>query len=434
MDRRPMDRHPMDRRPIEQPERCAVYPRGTMSNDEQQDADRAFAILVVQRLRAAGYEALWAGGCVRDLLLGNAPTDYDVATSATPSQVRELFGNRKTIAVGAAFGVIIVLPERGKAQQIEVATFRTDATYSDGRRPDSVTFCTAEKDAHRRDFTINGMFFDPIAGEVLDFVGGEADLKRGLIRAIRFAARFNFALEAKTKAAVTQHAGEIQVVSGERIAMEVAKTLQTKRVRWAVESWAETGLMQYILPELNAQWPAEREASLSLLEAVCHLEGIGIDWRLRLATLLYRNDRQREATFSIINSLRQRLKLANEDSGAIEFVLSSQASLEAAETKPWSHVQPYLIRAHADLAIGLLAARNALGRASDATAAWLKTRRAWPADLLNPPPLIVGTDLIELGLKPGPAFSDLLGRARIMQLDEQLCDRPAAIAWLKSVT
>src|SRR3954463_2365869 len=144
---------------------------------------RAFALEIAKKLRTAGFEALWAGGCVRDELLGLTPKDYDVATSAKPDQIRDLFGRRRTLPIGASFGVITVLGPRD-AGQIEVATFRTDATYTDGRHPDSVTFTTAEHDAQRRDFTINGLFFDPVTEEIVDYVGGRDDLKLGVIRAI----------------------------------------------------------------------------------------------------------------------------------------------------------------------------------------------------------------------------------------------------------
>src|SRR3954469_10452800 len=144
---------------------------------------REFAIDVVRRLREAGHQSLWAGGCVRDQLLGQMPKDYDVPTDAVPDRVREVFGRRRTLAIGASFGVITVLgPER--AGQIDVATFRRDAAYSDGRHPDAVSFSDAENDAQRRDFTINGLFFDPIAEQVIDYVGGQDDLQRHVIRAI----------------------------------------------------------------------------------------------------------------------------------------------------------------------------------------------------------------------------------------------------------
>ena len=181
-----------------------------------QSASRDFAVDVVTRLREGGYEALWAGGCVRDRLLGREPKDYDVATSARPEQVRELVGKRRTLAIGAAFGVIAVLAERGQAP-IEVATFRTDGVYRDGRHPESVAFSDAEHDAQRRDFTINGLFFDPLTEQVVDYVGGQADLSAGIVRAIgdparrftedklrllravRFATTFGFAIEPVTE-------------------------------------------------------------------------------------------------------------------------------------------------------------------------------------------------------------------------------------------
>src|SRR5262245_32614703 len=144
---------------------------------------RSFAVDVVRKLRASGHQALWAGGCVRDQLLGILPKDYDVATDARPEQVREIFGPRRTLAIGAAFGVISVLGPKG-AGQIDVATFRKDAAYSDGRHPDAVTYSTAEHDAQRRDFTINGLFYDPLDERVIDYVGGQVDLEFRIIRAI----------------------------------------------------------------------------------------------------------------------------------------------------------------------------------------------------------------------------------------------------------
>src|SRR3989304_4114232 len=185
---------------------------------------REFALEVVQQLRAAGFEALWAGGCVRDQLLGLTPTDYDVAPGAKPDEIRDVCGRKRTLAIGASFGVITVLGRRHQGQ-IDVASFRTDAEYSDGRRPDSVHFTTAEHDAQRRDFTINGLFFDPVANEVVDYVAGRDDLERKLIRAIgdprlrlsedklrmlravRFAATFAFDIEPATLRAIQEKAG-----------------------------------------------------------------------------------------------------------------------------------------------------------------------------------------------------------------------------------
>ena len=186
-------------------------------------AAREFAAEIVSRLRAEGHETYWAGGCVRDELLGRIPADYDVATAATPEIVRGVFGRRRTLAIGAAFGVITVLGPK-RAGQVEVATFRSDAAYTDGRHPAGVTFCSAREDAQRRDFTINGLFLDPLTGEVHDFVGGREDLAAGIVRAIgvpamrfgedhlqmlravRFTAFFDFVLERETRAAIERMA------------------------------------------------------------------------------------------------------------------------------------------------------------------------------------------------------------------------------------
>src|SRR5207253_2036897 len=205
--------------------------------------ERDFAIAVVRQLREAGFQALWAGGCVRDELLGLMPQDYDVATDARPEQVQQLF--RRTIAVGASFGVVEVLGPWTAAGPVkaQVATFRADGAYSDGRHPDSVRFASAREDALRRDFTINGMFFDPVEGRLLDFVGGQQDLRDGVLRAIgdprarfdedklrmlravRFATRFELRIAPDTESAIRQMAGQITVVSAERIAEELRQLL-----------------------------------------------------------------------------------------------------------------------------------------------------------------------------------------------------------------
>jgi len=193
----------------------------SMADHVSANPAREFALWVVRRLRAAGHEALWAGGCVRDQILRIEPSDYDVATSATPDRVRDCFGRARTLAIGAAFGVITVRGRRGQGQ-IEVATFRSDAAYSDGRHPDHVTFSTARQDAQRRDFTMNGLFYDPVADRVIDYVGGLPDLQAGIVRAIgdpyeriaedklrmlravRFAMRLDFRIDPDTWSAIQQ--------------------------------------------------------------------------------------------------------------------------------------------------------------------------------------------------------------------------------------
>ncbi len=209
--------------------------------------ERAFALDVVRRLREAGHEALWAGGCVRDQLLGLTPKDHDVATSARPEEVRTLF--RRTIAVGMSFGVVDVIGPRHDHGHftVQVATFRSDVSYSDGRHPDAVVFSSAREDALRRDFTINGMFYDPLADQLIDYVDGQDDLRAGLLRAIgdprqrfiedklrmlravRMTTRFDLTLDPATKNAIQAMAPEITVVSAERVAEELRKILVDPR-------------------------------------------------------------------------------------------------------------------------------------------------------------------------------------------------------------
>lgn len=441
---------------------------------------KEFATDIVQQLRAAGHTALWAGGCVRDLLMAIEPLDYDVATSATPDQVRELFGYRRTLAVGAAFGVVIVLGKPSQSLQVEVATFRTDATYSDGRHPDAVVFSTPQEDAQRRDFTINGMFYDPLAEAVIDYVGGQADLQHGSLRAIgcaddrigedklrmlrgvRFAARFGFAIEAATRQAIARHAAEVNCVSGERIWSEVSKTLQTSRAAWAVEEWFDLNLLQHILPELNAVWPQQRLASRRLLDALDgltaspsdesdnHSQQPGgqrrpADWLDRLCGLLWiaaEHLATGDATSlevhlePMVHSLKARLKVPNQVGEAVRFVLPAQRELVGAERRPWSQVQPWLVDACADRAVALFEARLSLmqdagqAAAGSETVDWLHQKLALPREQLDPAPLVLGHDLIAVGLAPSPRFRELLSQARQRQLDQLLPDRPAALAWL----
>ncbi|MBV9123730.1 MAG: CCA tRNA nucleotidyltransferase, partial [Planctomycetes bacterium] len=233
--------------------------------------EREFALAVVQRLQAAGFQALWAGGCVRDELLGLTPKDYDVATSARPEEVRRLF--RRTVEVGISFGVVEVLgpPSSSGFLKVQVATFRSDGAYSDARHPDAVVFSSAREDALRRDFTINGMFFDPRTSQVLDFVGGQEDLRAGvlraigdpaarftedklrLLRAVRFATRFDLTIEPATRAALQTLAGSILApppVSAERIANELRPLLVHPRRARGVNLLYEVGLVKPLVPEL----------------------------------------------------------------------------------------------------------------------------------------------------------------------------------------
>ena len=260
--------------------------------------EREFASEVVQRLQGAGYEALFAGGCVRDELLGRTPADYDIATSATPDDLKPLF--RKCNHFGASFGVVEVLGPRGADGEwlkVQVATFRTDGSYSDGRRPDAVVFSSPKEDAARRDFTINGLFYDPVSDRIIDYVGGRADLEARILRAIgdpakrfaedklrllraaRMAARFELALDPATREAVRAMATQIGVVSAERIAEELRKMLENEHRVRGVELLCDLLLLPEILPEAKASPEAMRAALLALpidasfplvFAALCH--------------------------------------------------------------------------------------------------------------------------------------------------------------------
>src|SRR5436190_14379900 len=223
----------------------------------------AVATELVHRLRAAGHEAYFAGGCVRDRLLGREPLDYDIATSAPPETVQALFP--RTVPVGAQFGVVLVVAD---GMPVEVATFRSDAAYVDGRRPSAVHFGSAREDALRRDFTVNALFLDPLTGEVVDFVAGQADLRAGIIRAIgdagariaedrlrmlravRLAARLGFTIEAATLDAIRAAASTVTDMAAERIGDEVVKILTEGAARRGFELLAETGLLDAVLPEV----------------------------------------------------------------------------------------------------------------------------------------------------------------------------------------
>ena len=412
---------------------------------------RNFARDVVRRLRAAGHEALWAGGCVRDELLGRVPADYDVATSAQPAAVRLLFGQRRTLAVGAAFGVITVVGPR-QAGHVEVTTFRTDAAYTDGRHPAGVTFSTPQEDAQRRDFTINGLFFDPESGRVDDYVGGQADLASGVVRAIgmpalrfgedhlrmlravRFAAAFGFLLEEGTRSAIVRLAPLVRSVSPERIAAELRTMISRPGRQRALELLWETGLMQEVFPEWSRL--GERGQGGNLAAQGAWLEGARIVGALdepglptALALL------SREAGGETVSQIATRLRLSNREfttatwlHAALKALGGATAAVEPAD-RPWSEVQPWLAHPAAPLLADCLRARATHGADSPAIAAWVCAQLTQPRDQLDPPPLLGGADLLRAGIPAGRAVGQLLARIRTLQLDGRLHSREEALGW-----
>ncbi|MCX7419422.1 MAG: CCA tRNA nucleotidyltransferase [Planctomycetia bacterium] len=426
---------------------------------------RDFAIDIVRRLKEAGFTALWAGGCVRDYLLDKTPKDYDVATDATPTQIRKVFKARKTLDVGAAFGVIVVVGSK-RTGDVEVATFRSDGVYSDGRRPDSVTFSSPEEDAQRRDFTINGMFYDPLEQKVFDFVGGERDLSQGYIRAIgdphdrmredklrmlravRFTAHLEFGLARNTKAAVTEMASEIHVVSPERIAAELRRMLTDTHRHVAMELADEVGLLCEILPEVIEKndaddgnddegqvpkpWLGGRQRKME-----DHGRGVSAE---TLAMLRLLQQPSFELAFAVlarfapdVGAICRRLRFSNDELDRVVWLVKQQAALRAADKLSLARLKRLLAHPFRDDLLSFtrvaLLAENAELHPVLFCERYLETT---PRSVLDPLALVTGDDLITLGLKPGPQFKRLLEEARDAQLNGELLDRDTALEWVKA--
>jgi tRNA nucleotidyltransferase/poly(A) polymerase len=388
---------------------------------------RQFAVAVVERLRQAGHETYWAGGCVRDDLLGRTPADYDVATAAHPDAVRQVFGPRRTLAVGAAFGVITVLGPKG-AGQVEVATFRADAAYTDGRHPAGVTFCSAREDAQRRDFTINGLFLDPLTGAVHDFVGGRADLDAGVVRAIGAPAlRFG-----EDHLRMLRAVRFVTGVSPERIAAELRAMASRPGRRRALELLDETGLAREVLPELapgpgadaagRGQWQVAAAIIAALDEP---------DLPRALAILAAGHDAD------VLRQVASRLRLSNHEAKTAAWIHAGVAELghEAGallRDRRWSSLQPWLAHDQAVALVDVLRARAACGCGDGAAAAWLTAQTGRPRAELDPPPLVTGDDLLASGVPPGQAVGAALARLRRLQLDGAIATRAEALAALRN--
>ena len=399
------------------------------------DPNRNAALEVTHALRKAGYQVFWAGGYVRDQKLGQSThADIDIATDAQPDQIRELFGERRTIAVGSAFGVIMVMAGDGKP--IEVATFRKDADYSDGRHPDKVTFTDAQEDAQRRDFTINGMFYDPISKEYIDHVNGQADLdarlvraigdpekrfgedKLRLLRAVRFAASLQFNIEPETWAAIGQHANEITVVSSERILGELEKIFGDPERLVGLRLLRDSGLLAAILPELDSSDP---DAWRVLEQTLENIESAGFPFILTAIWAALADDADLPAAC-------QRLKLSNHDQQLILWLHEQLPRIVELHQVPWPAAQRLLIDPRIPLLVELARAR---GVARGEQLQWLtfcQEKLSLDEQQLNPAPLIDGNDLLQAGITAGPAFRSILEQVRDAQLEGQLADRQQALA------
>jgi poly(A) polymerase len=414
---------------------------------------REDALAVVRALRDGGHIAYFAGGCVRDLLLGIEPKDYDVATDAVPQRVRSLF--RSTQAVGQAFGVILVRLGRSV---VEVATFRSDGAYLDGRRPAEVRFTTAEEDARRRDFTINGLFLDPVADQVIDYVGGKPDLAARLLRAIgepdarfaedhlrllravRFAARFGLSIDPRTRQAILHHAPQLARISPERIGDEVRNILTpaTRATGWRL--LRELGLASLLYRFLPNKPRAEVAASL--LDHLQDLKRISLGLALSATTLdivSWQNstDADKRAALTrprvhgYVRALRQSLRISNEESDDLSGTLEGIAILLGDSPPTIAALKRFLARPTAALTRRLMEVIAAQGT-------WPKRiaeLRGMLADLeqsdFAPPPLLTGDDLTAAGWTPGPLFKRILEAVYDAQLEAQVRTKAEALALAK---
>jgi len=395
---------------------------------------REAAAWVARRLREAGFRALFAGGCVRDALLGHDAADYDVATDASPDDVRRVFP--RAIGVGESFGVMLV---RHGGRSVEVATFRADGSYADGRRPDGVRFTDDREDALRRDFTINGLFEDPETGEVIDHVGGRADLAAGVLRAIgdpdarmredrlrtlraaRFAARFGLRVDPATESAVRRFADDLGAVSRERIGNEVRRMLAHPSRARAVELVESMGLGRSVLREPDA---ATDRSLLAALQPGAGLEQGLAAWML---------GRPGPAGPGDVSSVRQRawrdaLVLSNDECSVLAAILGSVPRLR----QGWT-AGDKAARKRMAASLGFHGALGLLSASGDPVAAGIRAQLpALEAEGIAPPPWVTGDDLVALGMRPGPAFKPLLDRAYDLQLNGGVGSRADALAAVRS--
>ncbi len=439
------------------------------------------AIHVVRELRRHGFQSYLAGGCVRDMLLGLEPTDYDVTTDATPNDVMRIFP--ETYAVGAQFGVVLVpVPKEGREidpagppHPVEVATFRSDGVYLDGRHPEHVEYSKSpEEDVQRRDFTINGLLMDPLDGDrVLDVVGGRADLAAGIVRAIgdperrfledklrmlravRFAARFGYAIDAPTFAAIREMASEIHQVSRERVRDELTKMLTEGHARQAFELLDEAGLLKEVLPEIVRMRGVEQPPQfhpegdvwvhtmmlLEQLRAGCPrtlawgalLHDVGKPPTFRVAPDRIRFDGHVEVGVAMAHEICRRLNFSNDDTEQIEALVANHMRFKDAERMKASTLKKFLRLPRFDEHMELH--RMDCGASHGGLQCYefvAEKLRNTPPEEIRPEPLLSGRELIELGYKPGPRFKDILSAVEDAQLEGKLRSRDEALEWVKA--
>ena len=433
------------------------------------DSLKAGAHDLAKRLAGAGFQAYWVGGCVRDDRLGQAPTDYDIATDATPDEIEQLF--RKTIPVGKQFGVIMVL-EAG--HEYQVATFRAESDYTDGRRPGSVRFTDAREDAMRRDFTINGLFYNPLADELHDWVGGKADLdarrirtigdpaerfgedRLRLLRAVRFAAQLGFEIDPSTFAAVQQHAAAIREVSAERIRDELLKLFRTPHAARGLDLLHESRLLPEVLPELAAtigceqppKYHPEGDVFTHVRLMLSHLPG---DAGTTLIWSVLMHDIAKPATQSrdegrirflghekvgavMTLEIMNRLRFPKANSAGVKTCVRHHMQLKDAQKMRPATLRKLFLRPTfpVELALHRLDSLASTGKLDN-----FEFLEAKFVEFQNQPelqkPLVDGGDLIALGQAPGAKLGKLLSEIRNRQLANELTTREQALAWAREV-
>jgi poly(A) polymerase len=428
---------------------------------------RDLATQICARLREAGYQALFNGGCVRDIILGREPLDYDVCTDARPDRVQQLFPG--SLVVGAQFGVIVVVED---SLQVEVATFRSDVGYADGRHPARVEFsASAEEDVRRRDFTINGLLMDPQNGRILDFVGGQADIqarivraigepelrfeedKLRMLRAVRFAARFGYSIEARTFAAIRKLAAGIRQVSQERIRDELTKMLTEGAARRAFELLDETGLLQEVLPEVArmkgveqpAQFHPEGDVWTHTLLMVEKLPA-GTPRTLAWGVLLHdvgkpptfrapsgpgeriRFDEHVEVGVRIAEEICRRLRFSNEDTEQIASLVANHMRFKDVPNMRDSTRKRFARLPHFEQHLELhrldcLSSHGSLSSYEFVQRFLAET----PPEAVRPARLLTGEDLKEMGFRPGPRFKEILTAVEDAQLEGKIATREEAL-------
>lgn len=434
--------------------------------DDHEHRERQ-AHAVLNRLRQAGFRALIAGGAVRDRLLGRTPGDYDVATSALPDEVMRLFP--RVIPVGERFGVVLV---RSEGVSVEVATFRKEVGYRDGRRPDSVVFSAdPREDALRRDFTVNGLFLDPATGRILDFVGGRRDLDARvlraigdprerfgedylrLLRAVRFAGSLEFELEAETYAACREMAPGLSEISGERIRDEVLRIITDSHRGRGLRLLRETGMLAVVLPEVDAMVGVEQPPefhpegdvfthTVMVLEALVEpgpvlalgglLHDVGKPPTFKVRERI-RFDRHAEVGAEMTAGICRRLRLSREVSGAVVSLVREHLKFMSVQKMRTARLKRFLLGPLAEEHLALhkadcLASHGRLGN-------WrfcVNMREKWLQEPPAPKKVLSGRDLIALGLRPGPRFAVILGEIDDLVLEGVLADRESALRYVRA--